>query len=70
MKKTFLLSFAIVMSLACFGHQQVKRESLNWRCDACHTAYKRVTIYHWIVDIYRNGYWHVVSQTKCPNCGR
>ena len=57
-------------SMMAFGHQDKKTESLNWRCDYCHTAYKRVTVYRWVYTWYNNGYWHVVSQTKCPGCGR
>ena len=73
--KKIAISLIAMMCLACFGHQTTKRESLNWRCYACHTAYKRITIYEWRERYRWNGQywiggWVVRSQTKCPKCGR
>lgn len=71
MMKRIMCACIALVALAALAHQSRRTETLNWRCDKCHTAYRRVTEYVWAWDGYAGCYrWCVVNQTKCPGCGR
>lgn len=66
MKTRIAIAIITIVSTAMAVHYPQRRATtVNWRCDFCHSAYKRTTYY---VN-YGNG-WHIDRHSPCPKCGR